>query len=151
MSNWAEFSLLVTLDFADSKEYIITWRDTRHELLEMLTPGHFIVIFNGQQCNVKEKVYVLELGRYESCLLCINWVPNYWTSVSFCFFFFNHKKGMMAPLPTFAVRVRPYCVSFLVRGKWSTPINAGWYHSSEYHTDVRFCYLRRTVMARNQV
>lgn len=63
---------IVTLDFADSEAYIMTRRDNRHELLEMLTPGHCIVIFNGQQGNVKEKAYILELGRYEPCLLCIS-------------------------------------------------------------------------------
>lgn len=64
--------MVLTLDFADSEEYRMTRRHNRCELLETLTPGHFIVIFDGQQGDVEEKAYVLELGGYESCLLCIS-------------------------------------------------------------------------------
>lgn len=46
---------VATLDSADLGGYVMTKRDNRHELLKVLTPGHFIVIFNRQQCGVKEK------------------------------------------------------------------------------------------------
>lgn len=44
-----------TLNFADSEESIMTRGDNRHELLVVLTPGHFTVIFNSQECGIKEK------------------------------------------------------------------------------------------------
>lgn len=46
---------IATLGFADLEGYIMARRDNRHEILKVLTPRHFTIIFNRQQCGVKEK------------------------------------------------------------------------------------------------
>lgn len=38
-----------------------------------------------------------------------------------------------------------------LHGTWLTPIDAGYYLSSEYHTNVRFYYLQKVIMAGNVV
>lgn len=44
-----------TLNFANSEESLMIRGDNRHEILVVLIAGHFTVIFNSQECGIKEK------------------------------------------------------------------------------------------------
>lgn len=74
----------------------MTRGNNRHELLVVLTPGHFIVIFNNQECGIKEKAYVSESGR---CRFCLNVCQ-----ISELLVFYKRRR--MPPPPKLIVRMR---------------------------------------------